>query len=75
MSMTVFSIVLLAAALHATWNAIVKGAGDALLTTILVTASAALIAVAGLPFLPRPFSSALTLDGTGLKIAMQPGAQ
>lgn len=54
MSITVFSIVLLAAALHATWNAIVKGAGDALLTTILVTTSATLIAVAGLPFLPRP---------------------
>lgn len=54
MSMTVFAIVLLAAALHASWNAIVKRGGDTLLTTVLVTTSAALIAVAGLPFLPRP---------------------
>jgi len=52
--MTVFAIVLLAAALHASWNAIVKQGGDTLLTTVLVTTSAALIAVAGLPFLPRP---------------------
>lgn len=52
--MTVFAFVLLAAALHASWNAIVKRGGDTLLTTALVTTSAALIAVAGLPFLPSP---------------------
>lgn len=54
MNVTVFCIVLLAAALHATWNAIVKRGGDTLLTTILVTGSAALIAAVGLPFLPHP---------------------
>ena len=52
--MTVFAILLIAAVLHASWNAIVKRAGDTLLTTMLVTTSAALIAVVGLPFLPRP---------------------
>lgn len=54
MTLTVFAIVLLAAALHATWNAIVKRGGSTLLTTVLVTASAALIAMVGLPFLSAP---------------------
>lgn len=54
MGMSLFAIVLFAAALHAGWNAIVKGGGDTLLTTVLVTASAALLAIAALPFLPAP---------------------
>ncbi|WP_413731069.1 EamA family transporter [Sodalis sp. RH22] len=49
-----FSVVLFAAVLHATWNAVVKGGADKLLTTILVTACAALIAALALPFLPAP---------------------
>lgn len=54
MSILVFGMILLAASLHAIWNAIVKGGGDKLLTIVLVTASAALIAVAALPLLPPP---------------------
>lgn len=54
MDLAVFATVLLAAVLHAGWNAIVKGAGDTLLTTVLVTASAALLAAVGLPFLASP---------------------
>ncbi|WP_145206832.1 EamA family transporter [Sphingobium sp. B2] len=54
MSFVVFGIILFAALLHASWNAIVKGAGDKLLTTVLVTASASVIAVVALPFLPVP---------------------
>jgi len=54
MSFAVFSIILLAAALHATWNAIVKGGADTLMTTALVVGSAALIAISCLPFLPSP---------------------
>lgn len=54
MGMSLFVIVLFAAALHAGWNAIVKGGGDTLLTTVLVTACAALLAIAALPFLPAP---------------------
>ena len=54
MTAAVFLVVLLGAASHATWNAIVKGAGDKLLTTVLVTGFAALIALAVLPFLPVP---------------------
>lgn len=54
MAISVFAIVILAAALHAGWNAIVKSGGDTLLTTVLVTASAALLAIVSLPFLPSP---------------------
>jgi drug/metabolite transporter (DMT)-like permease len=54
MPLSVFGIVLFAAALHATWNAIVKGAPDKLLTTILVAASAAAISAITLPFLAQP---------------------
>jgi drug/metabolite transporter (DMT)-like permease len=54
LSVTVFVIVLLAAALHAAWNALVKGASDKLLTTILVAASASVMAAATLPFLQQP---------------------
>ena len=54
MSLTTFCIVLLGAALHATWNAIVKGGNDKLLTTALVAGAAALLAMIALPFLPLP---------------------
>jgi drug/metabolite transporter (DMT)-like permease len=54
MPIAVFGIVLFAAALHASWNAIVKGSSDKLLMTVLVTASAALIAVLSLPWLHQP---------------------
>jgi hypothetical protein len=50
----VFVVVLSAALLHASWNAIVKSATDKFLTTLLVTASAALISAAALPFLTAP---------------------
>jgi drug/metabolite transporter (DMT)-like permease len=48
----VFLIVLASAALHATWNAVIRGASDRLLTTILIAGSAALVALCALPFLP-----------------------
>jgi drug/metabolite transporter (DMT)-like permease len=54
MPLGVFAIVLFAALLHASWNAIVKGAGDKLLTTVLVTTSAALLAALSLPALRQP---------------------
>lgn len=50
----VFGTVLLAAAVHAGWNALIKGAVDTLLTTILVSAGAGLTAIAALPFMTRP---------------------
>jgi drug/metabolite transporter (DMT)-like permease len=52
MSLPVFLVVLAAAALHAVWNAIVKGAPDTLLTTLLIATAAAAVALCALPFLP-----------------------
>ena len=52
MSLFVFCVILFSAALHAIWNAIVKGGSDTLLTTILVAASGALVGLIALPFLP-----------------------
>ena len=49
MPLSVFAAVLLGAALHATWNAIVKGGSDKLLTTVLVAAASGLVAVAACP--------------------------
>lgn len=54
MSATAFNVVLFAALLHATWNAIVKGSGDKLLTTVLITIFAAAISALLLPFLAVP---------------------
>lgn len=54
MTAAVFAIVLFAAALHAVWNAIVKGAGDRPMATVLVTGAAALIALPILPFIAAP---------------------
>ncbi|MBK1713033.1 EamA family transporter [Rubrivivax gelatinosus] len=54
MSFTVLALVLLAAALHAGWNAIVKGARDTLLTTVMVAVCSAAIAALALPWLAAP---------------------
>lgn len=48
------AVVVIAAALHAGWNAVVKGGQDTFLTTLLVAASAALVAALVLPWLPAP---------------------
>lgn len=57
MGIATFCIVLAAAALHALWNAIVKRGDDAFLTTVIVTASAAGIAAATLPFVSTPLAA------------------
>jgi drug/metabolite transporter (DMT)-like permease len=59
MSPTVFLAVLLGAALHATWNAIVKGGHDKLMTTVLVVAASGLAAAVAVPFLPLPAPASL----------------
>jgi len=48
------AIVLFAALLHALWNALLKNSGDKRLTTVMLTAMAALMAAALLPWLPAP---------------------
>lgn len=47
-----FALVLLAAAVHAGWNAILKGAGDPMASVVLVAVAAAVISAAALPFMP-----------------------
>jgi drug/metabolite transporter (DMT)-like permease len=54
MTLTVFGILLFAALLHASWNAIVKAGTDKLYSAISVSGSAALIALVLLPFSPQP---------------------
>jgi drug/metabolite transporter (DMT)-like permease len=54
MTLTVFAVVLFAAFLHASWNAIVKGAGDTLIMTMLIAGCAAVISALALPFVPQP---------------------
>ncbi|OEZ65892.1 EamA-like transporter family protein [Janthinobacterium sp. HH103] len=54
MSGFVVAVVLFAALLHASWNAIVKSGKDTFLTTVLVSAGAALISLAILPFVDAP---------------------
>lgn len=71
MTLAIFAIVLFAAALHAVWNAIVKGAGDRLMATVLVTGAAALISLPILPFIaaPDPSSWPFIAISTLLQIA------
>ena len=54
MSLTVFLLVLMAAALHAGWNAIVKGAADKTASAVAICVAAALIAAGLLPFVAQP---------------------
>ncbi|ENA0610709.1 EamA family transporter [Enterobacter bugandensis] len=54
MTLTVFCILLFAALLHASWNAIVKAGTDKLYSAISVSGSATLIALVLLPFSPQP---------------------
>ena len=54
MSGLVVAVVLFAALLHASWNAIVKSGKDTFLSTVLVSVGAALISLAVLPFVDAP---------------------
>ena len=50
----VFLLVLFAALLHASWNAIIKSGGNTVLDTVALTVAAALLAAAMLPFTQAP---------------------
>ncbi|CAB3762141.1 DMT family transporter [Paraburkholderia humisilvae] len=56
MSTSVMLIVLFAAFLHASWNALVKSSPDTFLDIVFVTGSAAILCAAVLPFVPLPNS-------------------
>ncbi|WP_395407739.1 EamA family transporter [Pseudoduganella sp. UC29_106] len=50
----VVAVVLLAALLHASWNALVKAGKEPFLTSVLVASGAAAFSALALPFLPPP---------------------
>ncbi len=54
MAMDVMLAVLLGALLHAAWNAMIRGAADRTLDTVLVVAGAGAIMLCALPFVPLP---------------------
>lgn len=54
MSLEVFLAVLLAAAMHAGWNAIIKGGGDPFVSVTHVSLFSGSIALCSLPFVPVP---------------------
>jgi drug/metabolite transporter (DMT)-like permease len=57
MSGLIVTVVLFAALLHASWNALLKAGPDKFLSTVLVVAGAALIAAPLLPLLPAPLAA------------------
>lgn len=54
MSASVFALVLMAALLHAGWNALVKGAGDKLVLAMGICVAASALAILALPFVAAP---------------------
>ena len=68
MSFAVMFLVLLGAALHATWNAIIKAGSDKLLDTVLVTCGAATLAALALPLVPLPEKASWPYLGTSVAI-------
>lgn len=54
MTLTIFLVVLFAAALHASWNALVKSNGDKVVSMTAVTIGHAPLALIAMPFVPAP---------------------
>ncbi|MEZ5922286.1 MAG: EamA family transporter [Parvularculaceae bacterium] len=54
MSSTVFTVVLIAASMHAAWNALIKGRGDRFFSISALGMAQGLIALAALPFVNMP---------------------
>lgn len=69
MSLSVFALVLMAAALHAGWNAVVKRAGDKLVVAVAICVAAALIAGMILPFVAQPARASWPF--IGLSVGLQ----
>lgn len=68
MSLTVFLLVLVAAFLHAAWNAIVKGGDDKVLSTVMVAVIAGLLAATLLPALPLPAPASWKFIGASVLV-------
>ena len=69
MTLSVFCILMFAALLHASWNAIVKAGNDKLYSAIGVSGSAVILALIVLPFAPQP--SAASLPFLAVSTALQ----
>ncbi len=61
-------LVLLGAALHATWNVIIKSGSDKQLDTVLVICGGAIIAAFALPFIPLPEKASWPYLGASVAI-------
>jgi drug/metabolite transporter (DMT)-like permease len=61
-------LVLLGAALHATWNLIIKAGSDKQLDTVLVICGGAIIAAFALPFIPLPEKASWPFLGASVAI-------
>jgi drug/metabolite transporter (DMT)-like permease len=61
-------LVLLGAALHATWNVIIKAGSDKQLDTMLVICGGAIIAAFALPFIPLPVKASWPYLGASVVI-------
>ena len=68
MDPVVFMAVLLAAALHASWNALVKNAGDKHLSMAAIVIGHAPFALAVMPFLPLPDPQSWPYLGAGIAL-------
>ncbi len=68
MSLAVMFLVLLGAALHATWNVIIKAGSDKQLDTVLVICGGAIIAAFALPFIPLPEKASWPYLGASVAI-------
>ena len=68
MSVQVMLLVLLAAFLHASWNAVVKSSRDKFLDIVLVTGGSALFSAIILPFLPAPAPASWPYAATSVAI-------
>ena len=61
MTVSVFSLVLLAAGLHAIWNAVIKGTGDKTIAIGLVALGHMVLGLIGAVILPLPDIKVLSL--------------
>jgi drug/metabolite transporter (DMT)-like permease len=66
----VVAAVLLAALLHASWNALVKSGRDTFLTTVLVAAGAGVVACVALPFVDPPLAASWPYIATSVVVQL-----
>ena len=68
MTATVFAVVMLAALLHAGWNALVKGTGDKAAAMVAVIAGQGVLGAVLVPFAPFPPAQAWPYIAAGVAL-------